>query len=89
MFPVMASEPKMDVSNVQSCSHEKELFVLPLQTEEKMGFHLLLGCLYVHHVKLKIKGPRIEPRFQTEQRPSLNQPVLVHYVCVQCSCLCV
>lgn len=47
MFPVMASEPKMDVSNVQSCSHEKELFVLLLQTEEKMGssFHLL-GSMY-------------------------------------------
>ena len=37
----------MDVSNnVQSCSHEKELFVLLLQTEEKTGrrFHLL-GCV--------------------------------------------
>lgn len=37
MFPVMASEPEIKklVSNVQSCSHEKELFVLLFQTEQK------------------------------------------------------
>lgn len=46
MFPVMASEPKMDVSNVQSCSHEKELFVLLVQTDEKLGRSVhLLGCM--------------------------------------------
>ena len=33
----MASEPEVLVCNIQSCSHEKELFVLLLQTEEKMG----------------------------------------------------
>ena len=55
MFPVMASEPKMDVSNVQCCSHEKELFVLLLQVEEKIvcSFHL-------RHVKLKIKTAHLE-----------------------------
>lgn len=57
MFPVIASEPEMVVSNVQSCSHEKELFVLLVQTGEKMAFHVL--------VKNKNdRSPGIEPGFQ-------------------------
>ena len=32
----MVSEPNIDVSNVESCSHENELFVL-VQMEENMG----------------------------------------------------
>lgn len=55
MFPVMASEPEIKklVSNVQNCSHEKELFVLLLQTEQKKA----LSCsgLRLERVQLKIK----------------------------------
>lgn len=86
----MASEPKMDVSNVQSCSHEKELFVLLLQTEEKMGcsFHLP-GCMYTPW-KLKIKTTahlELNRVLELSGSHKPNQPVLVLSVCVQCSCL--
>lgn len=80
----------MDVSNVQSRSHEKELFVLPLQTEEKMGrgFHL---CERGGKLKIKRQRDSVRERgsFPGERRRGLNRPVLVLHVCVQCSCLCV
>lgn len=42
----MAWEPKMDLSNVWCSSHEKELFVLLLHREEKLGsgFHPWALC---------------------------------------------
>lgn len=61
MFPVMASEPEIKklVSNVQSCSHEKELFVLLLQTEQEKGLSCTELCLDRVQLKIKIKKSQL------------------------------
>lgn len=93
MFPVMASEPKMDMSNVQSCSHEKELFVLLLQTqEEKMGcsFHVLDCICKPCEVKnKKHSSPGIEPGFQlwpSNTKPEQRQRPESACTCSLCVC---
>lgn len=58
----MVSEPNIDVSNVESCSHENELFVLLVQMEENMG-RVAVISMALNLNTSKDCSPRIEPLF--------------------------